>query len=164
MSATFENFSAGIIHNLPALMQFLAPHHNSIRRLLPGCFAGNYHFWGYDNKEAPLRVTQPLPNQGVTDIELKSFDHTANMYLAFAATIACGIYGIRNGMKLPPPCIGDPSLLTEEVRQQRNIQVLPHDFSERKEFILYGSKVDNSIGKPIRELFTPRALRNYLAI
>ena len=70
-------------------------------------FAGNHVCWGFDNKEAPIRVLTPTPKtklggQGVVNrAELKSFDHTSKMFLAFAAVIACGMDGMRKGLKLP---------------------------------------------------------------
>jgi len=60
--------------------------------------------WGIDNKEAPLRVASAqAPSNVVTNMEVKSFDHTANIYHAVAATLACGAEGLKKEMKLPPP-------------------------------------------------------------
>ena len=47
----------------------------------------------------------------MTRIEVKTFDHTANMGLAFASLIACGLDGIKRNMKLGAPITGDPSNL-----------------------------------------------------
>lgn len=60
MSEVFQSFVAGIFYHLPALVQFMAPHHNSLRRIKSSYFVGNYHIWGNDNKEAPIRAVAPI--------------------------------------------------------------------------------------------------------
>ncbi len=80
-----------------------------MRRFIDGYFVGNYSCWGIDNKEVPIRIVCPSAKTTnglggiVTNLELKSFDHTSNMYLAFAAIISCGIDGIRRSLNLPRP-------------------------------------------------------------
>ena len=34
MSEAFQSFTAGILHHYQALAQFMAPHHNSLRRII----------------------------------------------------------------------------------------------------------------------------------
>lgn len=141
MSDAFHSFVAGIFYHLPALFQFMAPHHNSLRRFKSGYFVGNYHIWGNDNKEAPIRAVAPLntqstegtleglipgshqatSNQGVSNVEIKCFDHTSNMYFAFAAIIASGIDGIKRSLKLPDPVINDPSNFDEQTKKAMNL-------------------------------------------
>lgn len=130
MSPFFQSFMAGIKHHYPALSQFMAPTHNSIRRLEEsGHWAGNFIVWGYDNKRAVLRIPSPVPKQkgtsslstetadaGVTNLELKTFDHSSNIFLALANVIACGLDGIKKGLTLPPPVASDPGTMTEEER------------------------------------------------
>ncbi len=81
---------------------------------------GSFLCWGFDNKEVPLRVVAPRTKQpgatGITNIEIKTFDHTANMSIALAAVIACGIDGMKKGLKLPQPTPGDPGALDEATR------------------------------------------------
>jgi glutamine synthetase len=71
-----------------------------------------------DNKETPLRAIAPIcslkykvgaSNGGIQHFELKSFDHTASMFLALANVIACGMDGLKRSLKLPPPVVEDPS-------------------------------------------------------
>ena len=130
ISGVFNSFLAGLLKYFPALAHFLAPSHNSTRRLLPGYFAGNYVFWGIDNKEAPIRVVAPSkPKFEVTNAEIKTFDHTANHYVAFALTIVCGIAGIKEGLKLPTPCQEDPGNWTEEKRLAEGLKEIPNTFA-----------------------------------
>lgn len=116
MSSIFESFVAGILHHYPALVHFLSPSRNSLRRLIPGYFAGAYCVWGIDNKETPIRIVAPsIPTNVVTNVEIKTLDHTANVFHALASVIKCGISGMRNNMKLPKPVPSDNSELTPSI-------------------------------------------------
>ena len=55
----------------------------------------------------------------MTRIEVKTFDHTANMGLAFASLISCGLDGIKRNLKLPAPVIGNPEDLGEASIKER---------------------------------------------
>jgi glutamine synthetase len=50
---------AGLLNNLSALIHFLAPSHNSIKRIQPLQEVGVYKYWGVNNKEAPLNLLMP---------------------------------------------------------------------------------------------------------
>jgi glutamine synthetase len=83
-----------------------------------------YRVWGYDHKEAPLRV--PTERQGApTNIELKASDASANPYLSLAGLIAAGLDGIERGLDLPPPVDFDPGQLSDAERAARGIERLP---------------------------------------
>lgn len=68
LSDAGESFMAGILKYYDALVHFLSPSPNSIRRLEAQNFVGCYKVWGIENKEAPLRLITPLTkiNSGVT--------------------------------------------------------------------------------------------------
>ncbi|MDJ0511730.1 MAG: glutamine synthetase family protein, partial [Crocosphaera sp.] len=101
LSTIAQQFMAGILKHLPGLMAITTPSNNSYRRLQPQQWSGAYRCWGYDNREAALRVpTNPiLPSP--THFEVKTVDASANPYLALGAIIASGLDGIENQLKLP---------------------------------------------------------------
>ena len=71
--------------------------------------------WGIENKEAPIRlVTSLKPKEPVKQFEIKSFDHTCNMYFGLAACIVYGIRGLRDKLKLPKPFDEDVDLMTSD--------------------------------------------------
>jgi glutamine synthetase len=83
-----------------------------------------YRVWGYDHKEAPLRV--PTERRGApTNVELKACDASANPYLALVGVIAAGLDGIERGLDLPPPVDFDPGQLSDAERAARGIERLP---------------------------------------
>ena len=117
-------FVSGVHAHLPALLALTTPTPNSFRRQRPGAWAGVYRVWGYDHKEAPLRV--PTERQGApTNVELKACDASANPYLALAGLIAAGLDGIERGLDLPPPLDFDPGTLSDAERAARGIERLP---------------------------------------
>lgn len=106
---------AGILRYYDSLFHFMCPSPNSLRRIAVSSYVGAYRVWGIENKEAPLRVIIPLkPSEdGVTNFEIKSFDHTANHYFAVACVLILGLKGLKEKMALPKPFNEDAELLTE---------------------------------------------------
>lgn len=83
---------AGIHKYFDALVHFLTPSPNSIRRLQTQSYVGCFKVWGVENKEAPIRLISPLKlGQPSQQFEIKTFDHTANFYFAMACTIVYGM-------------------------------------------------------------------------
>ena len=129
LSETGRRFLSGVLHHLPALMGIVAPTSNSYRRLQPGMWNGTVQCWGYDNKEAPLRVPTSLEPPSPTNIELKTNDQTANPYLTLGAIIAAGLHGLDEDLPLPEPVDVDPDLLSGEELAKRELSVLPRDLT-----------------------------------
>ena len=130
LGAEARAFVGGIHAHLPALLALTTPTPNSFRRQRPGAWAGVYRVWGYDHKEAPLRV--PTERQGApTNVELKASDASANPYLSLAGLIAAGLDGIERGLDLPPPVDFDPGQLSDAERAARGIERLPQPWTSR---------------------------------
>ena len=125
------SFVAGILEHLPGLMALSATNPNSYERLAENCWAGVYSCWGYDNKEAPLRVTRSLT--GLNTVEYKTPDQFSNIYLLLAAVIGAGMDGVKRGLELPEAEQENPASLDEEYRQNRGIHRLPESVEEALE-------------------------------
>ncbi|MEE3325728.1 MAG: glutamine synthetase family protein [Myxococcota bacterium] len=123
------SFLAGILEHLPGLCALTTPTPNSFRRIRPAAWAGAYRVWGYDNKEAALRVPSARKG-GPTNIELKVADASSNPYLALAAVVGAGLDGIERGLTLPDPVTEDVGSLSEEERVGRGIEALPSLLSQ----------------------------------
>ena len=116
--ATF--FLAGVLDQIPALCMITAPTTLSYERLVPGCWAGAYHCYGFENKEAPLRLIAAAPSLSqVERFELKMIDGACNPYLALGCILAAGMEGLKKCLGLPPPTQVDPQSLPEEERPAR---------------------------------------------
>ena len=104
-------FMAGVLDHLPALCALTAPTAASFHRIGAGRWSGNWCCWGWDNREAPLRVPGRRRGMSPTNIEFKTCDSTCNPYLAVAGVIAAGLDGLDRSLEPPDPVQVDPALL-----------------------------------------------------
>jgi len=104
MSSTFRAFLAGLLATLRDFTLFYAPNVNSYKRFADGSFAPTALSWGLDNRTCALRVVGHGPN---TRVECRVPGGDVNPYLAVAALVAGGLYGIERGLALPEPCTGN---------------------------------------------------------
>ena len=99
MSELMEHYMAGLLHCLPHVLSFYAPTINSCKRLVEGAWAPTTVTWGIDNRTVAIRVLSGSPKS--TRMELRVVGSDANPYLAHAASLASGLYGIKHKLKLP---------------------------------------------------------------
>jgi glutamine synthetase len=127
LSDTGLAFIAGVLHHAPALLALTAASVNSYRRLRPQFWSSAYTAWGYDNKEATIRV--PPKREGLeadsTNLELKPCDASANPYLALTGLLAAGLDGIERKLDPGPPAVADPHTLSEHERARLGIRRYP---------------------------------------
>ena len=104
-SPLFRQFIGGLQAATADLMLIFAPHVNSYRRLVAGLQAPVNVHWGYDNRTLGLRV--PGSGPSARRIENRIAGSDANPYLAIAASLAAGLWGIENGMHCTEPMAGN---------------------------------------------------------
>ncbi len=98
MSETMKSYMAGILHCLPQILPMYAPTINSFKRLVPGAWAPTTLTWAKDNRTVALRA---LPgSEKSTRMELRVVGSDVNPYLAMAASLASGMYGVKNKLSL----------------------------------------------------------------
>lgn len=101
ISELMEQFIAGQLHCLPEILPMFAPTVNSYKRLTEGAWAPTTLTWGIDNRTTALRI---IPgNKKSTRIEHRVVGSDVNPYLAMAACLASGLYGIKNKLSLDTP-------------------------------------------------------------
>ena len=152
-----EAFTAGLLEHLPGLLAFGAPSVASYLRLVPSHWAGAYAAWGLENRETALRFVTGAEGQHGTaaNVEVKSFDATANPYLALAGLLAAGRAGMRSGATLPEAVDLDPGNLTDAERRAAGIVPLPSSLEEavrafEADAVLtdfYGEQLTTTIGE-----------------
>jgi glutamine synthetase len=125
-SETFKQYLAGQIACARELAVFFAPNVNSYKRFAAGSWAPTTLAWGRDNRTCGFRIVGSGPGMRV---ESRIPGGDCNPYLAFAATIASGLYGIENGLELPAALEGNayvsdaqrfPSTLREAIAALEN--------------------------------------------
>ncbi|MFT3755928.1 MAG: glutamine synthetase family protein [Pseudoxanthomonas sp.] len=104
-SRIFGNYLAGLQKYTPAATAFFAPNVNSYRRLIFGEVSPANVLWGYDNRTCGLRVPYDSPEN--MRVESRFAGSDANPYLAMAATLACGLLGMREKLEPTAPFSGD---------------------------------------------------------
>jgi glutamine synthetase len=98
MSLTFRRYVAGQIHCLPEVLALFAPTVNSYKRLVEGAWAPTRANYGIDNRTTALRA---IPgSKKSTRLETRVNGSDSNPYLALAAALASGLYGIENELEL----------------------------------------------------------------
>ncbi len=105
MSTIMKHYVAGILHCLPHLLPLYAPNINSYKRLVEGAWAPTTLTWGLDNRTTAIRVL-PGSNQS-TRLELRVVGSDVNPYLAMAASLASGLYGIKHQLSLQDVTLGN---------------------------------------------------------
>lgn len=113
MNTTFRQWTAGLLATARDFTLLWAPTVNSYRRFQPESWAPTGVAWGRDNRTLGMRVVGHGPGSRVEN-RIPGAD--ANTYLAFAGTIAGGLYGIRNGLELGEPFVGNGYTATEVAR------------------------------------------------
>ncbi len=98
MSETMRSYIAGQLHCLPQILPMYAPTINSYKRLVEGAWAPTTVTWGIDNRTVALRAL-PLGEKSAR-LENRVVGSDVNPYLAMAACLASGLYGIKKGLKL----------------------------------------------------------------
>jgi glutamine synthetase len=125
-SDVFKAFLAGQIACSKELAIFLAPTINSYKRFAAGSWAPTTLAWGHDNRTCGFRI---VGHGRSLRAETRIPGGDVNPYLAFAALIAAGLYGIENELELPPPLEGNayesdaerfPSSLREAIAALEN--------------------------------------------
>lgn len=104
MSKLFRHFLAGQLRTMRELTLFFAPNINSYKRYVDGSFAPTAVAWGLDNRTCSLRVV----GHGLgMRVENRVPGGDVNQYLAVAALIAGGLYGIENELELEDATTGN---------------------------------------------------------
>ncbi len=128
-------FIGGLLEHAPALLAVTAPTVESYDRLAPGMWASAYTCWGYDNREAMVRVPSVNPNSAAQTlrVEFKPSDNTNNPYLTQLALLAAGLDGIDRQLDPGEPLDEDPTTVDDADLANNGIERLPSSLDEALE-------------------------------
>jgi glutamine synthetase len=158
LSQNARSFIAGVLEHLPGLCGLTAPSFNSYHRIVPQYWAGAFTCWGYDNREAPVRVASVFhgAEEASTNAELKACDATCNPYLALGGLLAAGLDGLERGLEAPEPVAVDPVTLSDDERAHRGIVRLPATQEEALDALAADELLLDALG--------PVLAQSYLAV
>ena len=98
-SKLLEHWIAGQLVAMREMSLFFAPNINSYKRYVPGSFAPTAVAWGVDNRTCALRV---VGHGQSLRVENRVPGGDVNQYLAVAAIIAGGLFGLEHELELEP--------------------------------------------------------------
>lgn len=93
-----KHYLAGLTATLSELMAFIAPTINSYKRFTVNSFAPTVASWGIDNRTTAIRSL--LSDSSGSRLEQRIGSADSNPYLAIAASLAGGLFGIENEVEL----------------------------------------------------------------
>jgi len=105
MSETMRHFVGGQQRLMGEMLAMVAPTVNSFSRLIPGFWAPTEASWGIDNRTCALRVIQGGPKSQRVEYRIAAAD--ANPYIALAAALGAGLWGIENRIEPDAPTEGN---------------------------------------------------------
>lgn len=146
ISALMESYVAGQLHCLPLILPMYAPTVNSYKRLVEGAWAPTTITWAYDNRTTALRVL--CSGSKSTRLETRVVGSDSNPYLAMAACLASGLYGIKNKMKLTIPATKGSGYA------DKSNGVLPKNLSEATDAMKNSTVAKELFGDKFVEHFT----------
>jgi glutamine synthetase len=101
MSKLMKSYVAGQLKCMPEILPMFAPNINSYKRLVEGAWAPTTLTWAVDNRTTALRAI--VENAKSARLETRVVGSDTNPYLAMAACLASGLYGIENELELKIP-------------------------------------------------------------
>jgi glutamine synthetase len=137
-SDVFKHYLAGQIACLRELAIFLAPTINSYKRYAAGSWAPTTLAWGHDNRTCGFRI---VGHGDSLRAETRIPGGDVNPYLAFAALLAAGLYGIENELELPPPLEGNA--------YESDAERFPHSLREAIEALENGTMARAALGDDV---------------
>lgn len=101
---------------MPELLAMVAPTVNSFSRLIPGFWAPTSASWGVDNRTCALRAI--TGSAAAQRVEYRIAAADINPYIALAAAIGSGLWGVENRIEPAKPVVGNAYQQSSPAKQK----------------------------------------------
>lgn len=108
LSADLRHYVGGICELMPDLTAMVSPFINTYKRYVPGVWAPLTASWGIENRTAAVRLIG-VDSSKSARVEFRQPAADINPYIAMAASLGAGLYGIENKIEPPDETHGDAS-------------------------------------------------------
>jgi glutamine synthetase len=105
MSDIMRWFVGGQQSLMPEILPMVSPTVNSYSRLIPGFWAPTAASWGIENRTCALRVIPGSAKSQRVEYRISAAD--INPYIALAAAIGSGLWGIQHRIEPDEPIVGN---------------------------------------------------------
>ncbi|SLN75898.1 glutamine synthetase family protein [Oceanibacterium hippocampi] len=116
ISRTMRHFIGGQLVLMPEILAMIASTVNSYSRLIPGFWAPTSANWGIENRTTALRAIPGGPKSQRVEYRVAAAD--INPYIALAAALGSGLWGIENEIEPDAPITGNAYDRTYPVRRR----------------------------------------------
>jgi glutamine synthetase len=148
MSDAMRWFLGGQQSLMPELLAMVASTVNSYSRLVPGFWAPTSATWGVENRTTALRVIRGGPSSQRVEYRIAAAD--INPYIALAAAIGSGLWGIEHRIEPDAPIEG-------------NAYAREHPPHRRLPATLYEAAERLAASQPARTLFGDEFIEHFAA-
>jgi glutamine synthetase len=112
ISDTMRHFIGGQQRLMPSLLAMIASTVNAYSRLVPGFWAPTSATWGVENRTTALRAIPGSPASQRVECRIAAAD--ANPYIALAAALGSGLWGVEQRIEPMAPVAGNAYALKPE--------------------------------------------------
>jgi glutamine synthetase len=137
LSSVARHYLGGQLALMPELTALVSPTVNSYKRYVPGVWAPLNASWGFENRTCAIRAIAGSAKS--TRLEHRQPAADINPYLAVAATVAAGLWGIEHQIEPAPATIGDAS-------NRSDFAPLPRTLREATERLLASKAARSQLG------------------
>jgi glutamine synthetase len=145
-SPLYSSFVAGLLATMADFTLLYAPNINSYKRFAPGTFAPTAIAWGSDNRTCAIRLVGHGPS---ARLENRVPGADVNPYLALAAMLAGGLYGIENDLELGPELTGNA--------YTSGAPTVPHTLRDARDAFTQSSIARTAFGDDVVDHYTNMA-------
>lgn len=108
LSTIARHYIGGQVALARQLTALYSPFVNTYKRYVPGVWAPLTPSWGIENRTCALRV---IPGGIGTRVEYRQTAADMNPYIAMAASLGAGLWGVEHAVAPPPPVVGDATAI-----------------------------------------------------
>jgi glutamine synthetase len=146
-SLLYRQFLGGLLKYSPEFCLFYAPTVNSYKRYQPSSWAPTRMAWAVDNRTVGFRV---VGEEGSFRIENRMPGADANPYLAFAAMLAAGMAGVKEGLDCGDEYLGNAYVDAKLAR-------LPSSLRDAADLFERSKLASAAFGKEVVEFYAHHA-------